>query len=118
MIDMLSLPNAVFLAGLLHFCQVPGMLFATRMLGWREDLAKLEPINRRIVHTVGLGVMIAVLGLGAVVMSAPGAVAGGSRLGIALATFLAIFWAFRAAMQLFVYARIWPRQTVAWLSHL
>jgi hypothetical protein len=98
----------VLAAGLLHFCQVPAMVAAPRMLGWQQDLERLQPINRRIVKVIGLAIVIVVLGLGMVVASAPGELLNGGRLALGLTSFLAVFWLYRAVVQVTLYARIWP----------
>lgn len=116
-IEMLTLKNLVLLAGVLHFCQLPAMFMAPKMLGWREDLGKLQPINRRIFNVMAGGIMMTVLGLGLVVALAPAEVAGGSRLGTALAAFLGVFWAWRGSVQVFLYSKIWPGGWLGRASH-
>lgn len=113
----LTWSNVIFLTGLLHFCQIPAMLFAPVMLGWKEDLAKLSPINRAICCVMGGGIILTVLGLGVVVAVACDDIAGGNAAGIGLASFLAIFWAYRASIQIFLYSRIWPSGPIGRLSH-
>lgn len=112
-----SLSTVIFLTGLLHFCQVPAMLIAPRMLGWRDDLAKVTPINRRIIAVMGLGIVLTVLGLGVVVMVAAEEIAAGSLLGAALAAFLGIFWTYRGAVQVVLYSQVWPAHGPGRLSH-
>lgn len=114
---MLTVHHLVLLAGLLHFCQVPAMMVLPRMFEWERDLGQLKPMNRRYVQVVGLAVMLAVLGLGVVVLIAPGEVAGASRLGVALAGFLTIFWGYRAVIQVLVYRHIWPGGLRGRLTH-
>ena len=113
---MLTMQHLVFTAGLLHLCQVPSMIAAPRMLGWKQDLAQLEPINRRIVQVIGIAIMIVVIGLGIVVMIAPGDLLS-TRLGAALAGFLMIFWLYRAVVQVLLYRRIWPKGWLGQVSH-
>lgn len=117
MSDWMSLERLVGLAGWLHFCQVPAMLAAPRMLGWEEDLAKMQPINRRIFGVMATAIMLTVLGLGLVVGLSPGQVTDGSRLGTSLAGFLAVFWTYRGGVQVAVYSRIWPVGTLGSFSH-
>jgi hypothetical protein len=114
---MLSMKQLVFAAGLLHFCQVPSMIAAPRMLRWRADLSRLEPLNRRIVEVIGLSIMIVVIGLGIVVICAPADLVGGSRLATGLTCFLGVLWLFRAIVQVGVYGRMWPGGWAGRLSH-
>ena len=113
----LSMENLVLAAGLLQFCQVPAMLIAPSVLGWKDDLAKLEPINRRIVQVIGIAIVIVGVGTGIIVVLAPAEVAGASRAGTGLAAFLGVFWGYRALVQVTLYARIWPRGPLGRLSH-
>jgi hypothetical protein len=117
LIELWSLKNLAFLSGLLHFCQVPAVYFAPKMLDWGPELAKLSPINRRIYIVIAIAITLTVLGLGVVVMAAPSEIAGASRLGSALACFLALFWAYRLGIQVFVYFRIWPGGWMGVLSN-
>jgi hypothetical protein len=111
--ELLSIRNLVFVAGLLHLCQIPAMLLAPRMLGWKEDLAKLSVINRRIVQVIGIAIVIGGVGLGVVVASAADEMVSGSRLACGLSAFLAVWWGYRAAVQYLLYLRIWVK---GWLG--
>ncbi len=115
--NLFSLQNLLFLAGLLHFCQVPAMIAAPRMLGWAEDLAKLQVMNRRIVQVMGLAIMIVVLGMGVVVMVGAGDLAAGGPLAAGVCAFLGVFWLYRDVVQIGLYRRIWPGGVVGRLSH-
>jgi len=95
------------LAGALHFIQLPSMLLARRILGWDRDFARLSPIKRGIVLTIGGGILLCVLGLGLLVASSHGRLLQ-SPVGVGLCVFLSVFWAYRGAVQLFVYGSIWP----------
>jgi hypothetical protein len=108
----------IFIAGLLHFCQVPAMaLVEVSMLEWKKDLQRLQPINRRIVKVIGLAIILTVLGLGVVVMTAPGELIGGSTLGASLAAFLSVFWSYRLLVEVLVYPKVWPRTASGRIFH-
>lgn len=93
--------------GMLHFVQLPAMLVARRVLDWRGELSRLAPINRQIIRVIGGGIMICVMGLGLLVLLLHGELLH-SRAGVGLCGFLTLFWAYRGAVQLFVYADLWP----------
>lgn len=95
------------LGGALHFVQLPAMVVARRVLDWRGELSRLAPINRRIVQVMGGGIMVCVIGLGTLVVVLHGQLLHNAA-GIGLCAFLAAFWAYRCAVQLFVYAELWP----------
>jgi hypothetical protein len=116
-LQALAPDNLVFLAGLLHFMQVPAVLVAPKMLNWQEELSKLLPINQLIFKMIGLGIMIMTLGSGLVVMMASEEVASGGKLGTALCGYLGCVWLFRLVVQLKVYAPLWPGGIFGRLSH-
>ena len=113
----LEFEHLVMAAGLLHFCQVPAMIVAPKMLNWKEEMTAMSPINRRIVQVMGIAVILTVLGLGLVVAFGAEEIAGGTPLGTGLALFLGIFWSYRAGVQILLYHRIWPGGLVGRGSH-
>jgi hypothetical protein len=110
-----ELRSAILMAGSLHFVQVPALFVTPSVLDWRGEITRLSSINQQIVKVVLGGIVLCVLGLGAVVVLTAGEIAR-TRLGGRLCGFLAIFWSYRAMIQLFVYSKSWPR-SARW-SHL
>lgn len=107
----------LFGAGAMHFCNIPGMVAAPRVLGWKEDLANIKPINRNIFIVLCGGIMITILGTGVVVMANSKSLLDGSRLSSSLCFFLSVLWAYRFLIQAVLYSKIWPKGFVARLSH-
>lgn len=101
----------LFVAGTLHFTQVPAIVLTPRLLDWQGDFAQLSPINRQIVKVVLGGIMLCVLGLGVVVTTSASELLL-TGVGRRVCIFLAIFWAYRAIIQIFVYAKTWPRRAL------
>lgn len=106
-----TLETVFTVAGCLHFTQIPAMLVTPRILDWNRDFSGLSPINRQIVKVVLGGIVLCVVGLGAVVVISSSELAR-SRFGGALSGFLSIFWSYRAIVQLFVYSKTWPRRAL------
>jgi hypothetical protein len=106
----------IFIYGtaMLQFLQLPATIIASRMseLGWREDVKKLTALNRRIAVVMMIGVVLSGMGTGVIVIVNVGEIASGNPVGTSLALFLAVFWAFRGAVQIFVYPSVWPRQSL------
>jgi hypothetical protein len=115
--QLFTLRNFVFAAGALQFCQIPAMMVAPRMLGWKEDLEKLATMNRRIVKVIGLAIVLVGVGTGAIVACAADEMVSGSRLACGLSLFLGVFWGYRALVQYFLYFRIWPKGFMGRLSN-
>ncbi len=114
---LFSMKNLVFMCGALQFCQLVGMRFAPAMFHWKEDLAKLTEINRRIFRVMTGGMLILVLGTGVLVMLAPGEIVGGGRLGTAFSGFLFLVWLYRGSAQVFLYGHLLPPGWVTRFAH-
>lgn len=104
-----GLARLVFVAGALHFLQIPGMLVALRTLGVGSELRSLPPLVHRMVVVMAGGIVLCVLGLGLVVTCWSEQVAT-TRLGAALCAFGCVFWGYRSVVQIVLYARLWPPQ--------
>lgn len=113
-----GLSGIVFLTGLSQLANLPAMIMAPKMLGWKEDLRKLQPINRAIVIVLGVGMSIVIVGSGIVVMVGSREMAGGTTLGLALACFLAVVWTYRGLIQIVLYTRLWPKGILGRFSHI
>jgi hypothetical protein len=109
---------AVRLMGLLHFAQLPSMRAAARGFDWAGELARLSPLNRRMVQVIGLAIVLVMCGLGGVVLVAADHLVRGGRLALALDAFLAVFLGFRAFVQWRVYAPLWPTSRGGRLTHV
>jgi len=96
------------IAGCLHFLQIPSTAhLARRLLHLAPDLAKLSPINGRIVRIFVAAASCLILGLGLIVVWHAREI-GSSRLGRSLCVLLILFWTGRAAAQIWLRA-VWPR---------
>jgi hypothetical protein len=111
--DLIRLIRA---AGALHFMQVPGMLVTLWRLRLGEQLAGVPPLLRQMMLVMGGGIVLCVLGMGTCVTLGAEDVAS-TRLGWYLCCFGAIFWGYRSAIQIALYARSFPRNASA-LHHV
>jgi hypothetical protein len=109
---MIPVRSFVVTAGCLHFLQLPAMVAARRILAWPDDLARLQPVSRLLFKVIVAFIMLTVMGLGAVIVSAPDQLLDGNRLGIGLGAFLCLFWSARALIQAFVLAKTFPRDSL------
>lgn len=93
----------LWLAGLVQILIAAANVFLPRKLHYQENLGRVAPIIRQIfvvhsVYIVGVLLLFAALTLG----FAP-ELASGRGLGRSLATGIAVFWLFRAPVQLLYY---------------
>jgi hypothetical protein len=110
MIERETLVTLIRVAGGLHFVQIPGMVATFRRLGLGAGLAELSPLLRQMVIVMAGGIVLCVLGTGACVTFDAEDVAS-TRLGLSLCIFGTVFWSYRSAIQLIVYARSFPKDT-------
>ncbi|HKV61769.1 MAG TPA: hypothetical protein VJO16_07650 [Candidatus Acidoferrum sp.] len=100
---MLSILPFLWLAGFVQIAIASANLFIPKKLNYRENLSRVAPIIRQIfvvhsVYIVGVVLLFAVVTFG----FAP-ELASGRGLGRFLAAAIALFWLFRAPVQLLYY---------------
>jgi hypothetical protein len=100
---MNALPLLLWLAGFVQIAIASANFFLPRKLKYRENLERVAPIIRQVfvvhsVYIVGVLLLFAALTLG----FAP-EMASGHGLGRFLAAGIAVFWLFRAPVQLLYY---------------
>ncbi len=101
---------AIWLGAAAHFClllvsvQVPGAL------GWRADLAKLRPFNRKVFWVFGGYVVFTYLAFGVLTVVLHDELLRGDRAAVALAVFIGLYWLVRLGVDAFWFsAADWPR---------
>ena len=77
--------------------------FAPRKLHYAENLAKVTPMVRQIFRVLSFYIVLTLVAFAALCFTFPADLAGGSTLGRALSSFLALFWGVRVLIQLFYY---------------
>lgn len=118
MITHESVETAVRVASALSFCQIPAMAAAPRMLKWGDQLASLDPLSRRIIHVIGVAIILVVQGTGVVGCVGAADIASGTALGTAYSGFAGLFWAYRASIQSWAYRPLWPANCLGRASHV
>jgi hypothetical protein len=90
---------SVILAGLAQLGMVAVGLQVPRVFGWREDLARLRPSNRRLFWIYGAFIVLANVGFGALSIAYAGEIAAGRGMAGGFALFAGLYWAARLAVQ-------------------
>lgn len=109
----------IWLAGVAQLGMVLVGLRVPAVFGWREDLAKLRPSNRRLFWVYGAFIVLANLGFGALSIVYAAEIAAGKGFAGGFALFSALYWAARLAVQ---YAAFdtpdWPAEgRRPWVKH-
>jgi hypothetical protein len=100
---------ALWLAGSGHFCVLIASFQVPARLGWREDLAKLTPFNRKLMWVHGGFAVLTIIAFGVMTLALHGEMLRGDRAAVALAAFIGIYWTARITVDFTYYEhRDWP----------
>ena len=100
---------ALWLAGIGHFCILFASFQVPSRLGWKGDLARLSPFNRKLMWVYGGTTLLTIIAFGALTLFLHHEFLAGDRAALALAAFIAIFWTLRIAIDFFYFEHSdWP----------
>lgn len=109
---------ALKLAGAGHFCVLLASLQVPNRLGWRDDLAKLRPFNRKLMWVYGGFTVLTILAFGALTLLLRREMLAGDRAAVCLAGFIGTYWAARIAVDFLFFSHDdWPRGPLFKLGH-
>lgn len=100
---------ALWLAAVGHFCVLGASFQVPRRLGWKEDLPKLTPFNRKLMYVYGGFTVLTIMAFGALTFFLHDEMLRGERAATALAVFIAIYWTARIGVDFLYYEhKDWP----------
>jgi hypothetical protein len=100
---------ALWLAGLGHFVLLGASFQVPARLGWKQDLARLQPFNRKLMWTYGAFTVLTIVAFGILTLLLHDEFLRGDRAAIALAAFIAAYWTARIAVDAIYFKhRDWP----------
>jgi hypothetical protein len=97
--------NALILAGLAQLGIAGSSLLIPRLLGWREQTARLEPLTRQVFWTYASYILSFHVAFGLLSILAPAALLDGSLLARAVCGFIAVYWLVRLTLQFVAFDR-------------
>ena len=103
MIELLSPSLRIAGAGLILLAFLH--ISIARRLRWREDAARMSPVNEDVFHVHGFFICVVLVAMGLPCLVEPSALLEKSRAAAWGAWLLAAFWALRLWSQWFVYRR-------------
>jgi hypothetical protein len=108
--DMKAILNSMlWLAGIGHFCVSIASFQVPVRMHWREDLAKLMPVNRKLMWTYGGFIVLTIVAFGALTLALHDELLRGDRAALGLAAFIGVFWFMRLVMDFTVHTHAdWP----------
>jgi hypothetical protein len=105
--DFFSL--TLWLAGAGHFCVLIASFQVPQRLGWKQDLAKLTPFNRKLMWVHGGFAVLTIIAFGTLTLLLHGEMLGGDRAALALAAFIGTYWTARIVVDFTYYEhKDWP----------
>lgn len=104
------LPRALLLAGVGHFLVLAASFQVPGRLGWKEELARLRPLNRKLMWTYGGFTVLTIVAFGALTLFLRAEMIRGDKSAVALAAFIGVYWATRIGVDLFYFEHSdWPK---------
>lgn len=100
---------ALRLAGAGHFCVLIASFQVPARLGWKQDLAKLTPFNRKLMWVHGGFAVLTIVAFGTLMLVLHDELLRGDRAALALAFFIGVYWAARVVVDFTYYEhKDWP----------
>jgi hypothetical protein len=101
---------ALWLAGIGHFCVLIASFQVPGRLGWKEDLAKLTPFNRKLMWVHGGFAVLTIVAFGVLTLALRNEFLEGERAALGLAAFIGTYWVARIIVDFTYYEHDdWPR---------
>ena len=98
-----TLSNLLLLGGVCHFGILLASALVPRVLDWRGELRRLNPLSRHLVWTHGAFIVLVIAAFGAISVANAADLAGGAALSRWVCGFIATFWLARLGIQLFLF---------------
>ena len=92
-------------AGIGQLVLAAGSLTLPRILGWRDETAKLRPLTRQVFWTYASYIWVTNVSFGVLSTSSPDWLLDGSPLARAVAGYITAYWGARVMVQLFYFDR-------------
>lgn len=93
------------LAGLAQIALVMGSFAIPRILNWRGELAKVQPLIKQMFWTYAAYILVINLCFGLLSVFCSPELVNGSKLAMLLTGFIAVYWISRILIQLFYFDR-------------
>lgn len=100
---------ALWLSGVGHFCVLIASFQVPARLGWKEDLRKLTPFNRKLMWVHGGFAVLTIIAFGALTLALHSELLRGDRSALGIALFIGLYWASRILVDFLYYDhKDWP----------
>ncbi|HVT14283.1 MAG TPA: membrane bound O-acyl transferase family-domain-containing protein [Fimbriimonadaceae bacterium] len=102
--------RALWVMGFGHFLVLVASFQVPKKLGWKEELPRLSPFNRKLMVAYGAFIVLTIVAFGTFTLLLHRDLLMGSRTAVFFAGFIATFWLLRIGLDCFYYRHEdWPR---------
>lgn len=110
--------SALWFAAAGHFLVLFASFQVPSKLGWREDLSKLIPFNRKLIWKGGAFIVMTIVAFGILTIYLHNEMLQGTRVASGIAVFIGIFWTARVLTDLFYFSHgDWPKGLIMTIGH-
>jgi hypothetical protein len=99
---------ALWLAAIGHACLLGAAVQVPARLGWRQDLASLRPMNRKLLWTYGGFTVLTIVAFGLLTAVLHDELLAGDRAALGLAAFIGVYWLARLGVDAWYGHAGWP----------
>jgi alginate O-acetyltransferase complex protein AlgI len=109
----------LWLVGIGHFIALCASFQVPFRLGWKEDLVKLRPFNRKLLWVQSTFTVLTIIAFGTFTLALHNEFLLGDHAAIGLSLFIGIFWAFRVGVDAFYFSHEdWPQGKQFVVGHI
>lgn len=99
----------LWLAGIGHFCVLGASFQVPRRLDWKNELARLRPLNRKLMWTYGAFTVLTIVAFGVLTLALHDEMLRGDRAALGLASFIGVYWVARIGVDALYFEHAdWP----------
>ena len=110
MTSHILLNDALWLAGIGHFVILIASVQVPGKLGWKEDLVKLRPFNRKMLWVQSSFTVLTIIAFGTLTLTLHKELLRGDRAAIGIAAFIAVYWTARICVDALYFSHDdWPK---------
>lgn len=111
--------HVLWFAGYGHFLVLVASFQVPSRLRWKEDLAQLMPLNRKLLWVQSSFTVLTIISFGVLTLVLHGEMLRGDRSALALVCFIAVYWTARIFVDAFYFSHDdWPQGRQFVLGHI
>jgi alginate O-acetyltransferase complex protein AlgI len=111
--------SVIWVAGAGHFLILAASFQVPARLRWKQDLAQLMPLNRKMLWVQSAFTVLTIMAFGTLTLALHDELLRGDRAAMGLACFIAIYWTARILVDAFYFSHEdWPKGRQFIIGHI